>query len=202
MNEGQQIDESTKQSIRTNIRKIAKTWNVDVVEIVNCTVDAVNKSARTCDVTPISGRADTQIKGVGLMPEKNDGELRVPTIGSTVGIVKSTMVDPYVVSWSDLEEWYLVIGTTVIDVINGSIKFGDGSFNGLVKIQETIAAIDKLQSNIGKLGDYVQTAINVYSGALDAGVSAAAFGISLASLKLDKPITNTMENKKITHGTP
>lgn len=116
--------EANKQAARKAIRIIAKTFNVDIPEIILCNVDAVSDDKRTCDVTPISGKSSTQITEVSLNAEKNDGEYKIPKVNSTVGVLHSSLVDPVVVSWSDLQEWYIIIGTTVVDMISGTIKLG------------------------------------------------------------------------------
>jgi|ERR1019366_720609 hypothetical protein len=192
----QEFNEGTKQAARTAIRKIAGTYNLDIVEIILATVDKVDKVGRTCDVTPLSGRSDTAIAGVNLMAECNDGELKIPAIGSTVGIAISTQVEPFVFSWSDLSEWYLVIGNTTIDILDGSIKFGDGVYNGLTKIDELKTALNLLQSDINALKAATGAAITVYSAALDSGASAGTFNaVVLPQINLFD-----IENKKILHG--
>lgn len=193
-------DEATKQQIRTSIKKIAGMYNLDIVEIVNCTVVSVDKTARNCIVTPLSGKSNTNIENVGLMMEINDGEFKIPSVGSTVGVVISTLVDPYLIGWSDLDEWYIVIGTTTVDILNGSIKFGDGSFGGLMKIDNlktqwdsnvvaiktsVLAALTPLDVQLVALGQ---------AGGTSAAFSAAAVGI----LALNKV---TLENTTILHGT-
>ncbi len=193
-------DEATKQGIRTSIKKIANTYNLDIVEIVNCTVVSVDKVKRNCIVKALSGKSDTNIENVGLMMEVNDGEFKIPAVGSTVGVVISTLVDPYLIGWSDLEEWYIVIGTTTIDVLAGSIKFGNGSFGGLMKIDDLKTQWD---SNVAALKAAVVAAltpVDVQLVALgQAGGSVTAFnGLAGQILNLTKA---SLENEDITHGT-
>ncbi len=180
--------EGTKKAARTAIQKIAGTYNRDVVEIINATVVSVDKTARTCVVTPLSGKSDTTIEDVGLMPERNDGEFKIPKVGSTVGVVTSTFVDPYIVSWSDLDEWYLVIGTTTIDVLNGTIKLGDGSFGGIIKITDLTTKLNLLVSQLQAQLALIATGIIAGGGTYTPGT-------------LSTFTQTDYENENTTHGT-
>ena len=156
------MDQSKKQAI-TAIRKIAGTYGLDIVEMINASVISVDVNARTCVIQPLSGRASTQIENVGLMPERNDGEFKVPAIGSTVGVIISTQVDPYIVSWSDLQEWKIVIGTTIIDLISGTLTLGDGSFGGLVKLVDPNNPDGGVLARLNKLENLMNSLISLYN---------------------------------------
>lgn len=190
------MDEATKKAGRTAIKLIAGTLNVDIVQIINCEVLSVDKSARTCNVKPLSGRSDTEIDDVGLMPEKNDGELKIPSIGSTVGVAMSTQVDPYVISWSDLDEWYLVIGKTIIDVLSGSIKLGDGTYHGLVKVGDLTTKLNNLETLVNDILSGLQ--------GITVTIPSGGGAVPFAPFFTESPLTPTqqsdIENDKITHG--
>lgn len=192
-----ELTQSQKQEARTAIQKIARTYGLDIVEIINATIISVDKAARTCSVQPITGKSTTQIDDVGLMPEKNDGEFKIPSVGSTVGVAMSVQVDPYIISWSDLDEWLMVIGTTTIDMIGGSIKLGDGSYGGLAK---TIV----LQAQINKLNAQLQAVITALSSWPpvngDGGAALKAFFTSQIAGKLPGDFSDII-NEDITHGT-
>lgn len=190
--------EASKQAARTAIRKVAKTYNLDIVEIINATVVSVDKTARTCVVTPISGKSDTNIEDVGLMPERNDGEFKIPAVGSTVGVTMSTQVAPYIFSWSDLAEWYLVIGTTTIDVLAGTIKFGDGSFLGLVKVSDLTTKLNAIENDINTLKNVFATWAPV---ANDGGAALKVAAATWYGDTLTPTNQSEIENENITHGT-
>lgn len=193
-------DEATKQQIRTSIKKIAGMYNLDIVEIVNCTVVSVDKVKRNCIVTPLSGKSNTNIDNVGLMMEVNDGELKVPSVGSTVGVVISTLVEPYLIGWSDLDEWYLVIGDTTIDVLNGSIKFGDGSFEGLVKVVSLTQKINNLESLVNSL--VIKYNLHIHVG-VDSVTTAPITISPTVAQETTVLVTTTkamIQNGAITHG--
>jgi len=177
---------ASKQQIKTAIKKIAGVYNVDVVELLDATVNSVDKPNRKVNVTPISGKGATPFD-VGLMPECNDGEFKIPAIGSTVGVVMSDKIDPYIFSWSDLSEWYLVIGTTTIDVLAGTIKLGDGSFGGVIKISQ-------LTSKLNALVAQTQAQLVAISAAI------VSLGGSYAPGTLSTFSNSDYENSSITHG--
>lgn len=192
------MDEGTKKAGRTAIQKIAGTYNLDVPQVMYCEVLSVDKSARTCKVKPLSSRADTEIDDVGLMAEKNDGEFKIPTVGSTVGVLMSTQVSPHIVSWSDLDEWYLVIGKTTIDMKNGTIKLGDGSYDGLVKV----ASITEKLNNIENLLNTFFTLYNAHTHPYVNVTTPATTSptTSLETQTLTPTQQSDIENNKITHG--
>ena len=141
-----QTSTGSLQAIRTAIRKIARTYGIDMVDLMTATVTAVDRPTRTCTVTPVTGKADTQIDGVLLSADPNDGELKVPAIGSTVVVLTSTHNKAYVIGCSDLQEWSITIGNTVIDLVNGTIQMGDGSYGGLVKVVDLVTKINRLEN--------------------------------------------------------
>lgn len=190
-----ELSEQYKKAARTALQKIVNTYNVDIVQMINCTVISVDKSARTCVVQPISSRSDTEIQDVGLMPERNDGEYKIPSIGSTVGVIMSTHVDPYIVSWSDLDEWYLVIGTTTIDIIGASIKFGDGSFGGLIKIENLVSDLN------GQLSALQAAITAAFTAQAPIDASAGLNAWNAAKIAIQPLNTIDIENTQITHGT-
>jgi hypothetical protein len=182
---------SLKQ-IRTMLRKIAGQYNADIVEVYTATVTAVN--GRTCDVTPISSRADTTVEGVYLCVEENDGELKTPAIGSSVLVGTSSMNDSYVIGWSDLDEYLLVIGSTKFKVINGEIDLGDGSFGGLIKINSLVT---DLNNQLSALKAAITSAYSAQAG-FDGSAGLNAWNVAKTGI-LDLQ-TASIENTNIKHG--
>lgn len=191
-------DEATKQAIRTSIKKIAGMYNLDIVEIINCTVVSVDKPKRKCVVKPLSGKSDTNIENVGLMMEVNDGEFKIPAVDSTVGVVISTLVDPYLIGWSDLDEWYIVIGTTTVDILNGSIKFGDGSFDGLAKVADLTTKLNNLENKVNTIITNFNTHTHL-GVTVGSGVTGTTASVVVGTLTPTQQAE--IENPDITHGT-
>lgn len=193
------LSESTKKAARTAIQKIAKTYNVDLVSIINATVTSVDKGSRTCVVTPLSGESDTPIEDVGLMVERNDGEFKIPSVGSTVGVVMSTNVDPYIISWSDLDEWYIVIGSTTIDLLKGELKLGGDAYGGIIKIDDLKTQWD---ANVTALKTVFQTVFAAIDSSLTTAGGPAVAVSAYTPLASDiKTLENTtLENTNVKHG--
>src|ERR1035437_7470485 len=119
------------------IQMIARTYHVNFVDIVFGTVVAgsYNSNARTISVTPVTGNSDTQIDDVNLQADQGDGELQVPSDGSTVVVCLSAILDPFVICGQDFD----------------SIMWKGGNFGGLVKVKELtdkINAIEKLLNDL------------------------------------------------------
>lgn len=205
-----ELSEGTKKAARTAIQKIANTHDIDVVEIINCNVVSVDKSSRTCVVTPLSGKSDTTIEDVGLMPERNDGEFKIPKVDSTVGVVMSTFVDPYIVSWSELDEWYIVIGDNTIDMIDSLTKFNGGEYGGLIKVKDPEDTNKGLLKKINNLENLINDLINKYNSHVHPATLAvsggSATGTTSVTTQLETgtiaPITSEADltNADVAHG--
>jgi hypothetical protein len=113
---------SWERDWETMIQKNAGTYLKDIVSILVCTVDSVDKPNRTCDCTPIGGDATTQVPGVQLCAENDNGFLVYPTVGSTVIVALSKRNVAFVVMWSGVD----------------SIQMLDGTFLGIVKVTELV----------------------------------------------------------------
>ena len=109
---------SVDKSIETAIQKLAGTYLKDLVSIILCTVASVDKPNRQCDCTPIGGDATTDLPGVLLCAENNNGLVVLPVVGSTVIVALSTRNTAFVLMYSDVD----------------SIQFMDGSLGGMVKL--------------------------------------------------------------------
>lgn len=193
--------EVTNKAARTAIKKIAGTYNKTIVDVLFATVTKVDKTTRTCTVTPLSGRSDTEIDSVCLMPDNNDGELKIPSIGSTVGVALSTEVDAFIFAWSDLDEWLLTIGNTTIDVVNGKTTFNKGLLGGLVNIQVLEVALNELQTEINTLKATLQsnlTVMGIALAAVDGGVTTTQATI-LTATQLPQIDISQIEDTKILH---
>ncbi|MEB0262294.1 hypothetical protein [Mucilaginibacter sp. 10I4] len=163
------------RSIQEAIQKLAGTHLKDNIHLVTATIKSVDQMTRTCVCTPIGGSAVTDIIGVQLMAEINDGLLIMPLIDSTVLVLFSTRNIPYVIGYGGLDKYFLTTAS--------GIQFQGGEFGGLVKVIELTAKINKLEA-----------AFN----ALNAKVNA------LAPTPVIPPITPTnateITNNFITHG--
>jgi hypothetical protein len=112
-------------------------------------VNSYDVATRTCDCTAITGMAGTDMPNVQLMPEVDDGLVLFPTAGSTVFVVYSTYVPPFVVLFSQIDQ---------VLFSAGSIQFNDGSFGGLTKSIE-------LQTQLNTTNALLTAILTVLNGA-------------------------------------
>lgn len=169
--------------IKQAIQKLAGTHLADEVYLIPCTVSAVDTDALTCDCIAIGGKAVTDIPNVALLAEVDNGMVLIPAIDSVVLVLFSKRQKPFICLFSELQEIFIDIGNSSIDVNNDGIKFNDGSFGGLVKISDLVTRLNNLENAFNELNAKVNT---------------------LAPTPVITPLeptTNEMiENTKITHG--
>ncbi|KAA2242798.1 hypothetical protein F0L74_09730 [Chitinophaga agrisoli] len=185
------------RGITEAIQKIAGRQLTDEVYIIACTVDAVNEGERACDCIAIGGEAVTDIPGVQLMAEVDDGILYIPAIGSTVIVVYSKRNVPYIALYSELSAIRYVVGDSTIDVTEGLIKLNNGDFGGLVKVEDLVTKLNNLETLVN---DFIQKYnTHVHTGVqTGAGTSAVTTAVETGSLT--PTIRAELENTTVTHG--
>jgi hypothetical protein len=162
------------------VQKLAGTYLKDLVSIVICEVDSVDKKERTCDCTPVNGNADTSIPSVRLCAENNDGFLVFPKVGSTVIVAFSTYNSAFVLMYSDVD----------------SVQFMDGSFKGIVKVIELTEKLNNLETLVNNhlLAYNTHTHLGVTAGFSASGITTPDTQHLTLTTKSD------IENPLITHG--
>lgn len=118
--------------MQDSIQKLAGTYLKDVVSILVCDVDSVDKDNRTCDCTPVGGDASTKVPSVQLCAENDDGFIVFPKVGSTVIVGLSTRNTAFVIMYSGVD----------------SVQFMDGSLGGLTKTLELQLQLNKLNAQL------------------------------------------------------
>ena len=181
-----------------------------------CTVDAVDKDARTVDCTPIDEGAP--LLGVNLQAnqESKVGVVSFPRVGSfvVVGFVADGSAG-IVLLTDDVESVEVVISDdtarvtmdedgvrvevgddTSAELTTDGIVFNGGDLGGMVKINE-------LEDNLNQLKDYVEKLKTEVSAGIKAvGASTAANGPA-AAIKFDTAMATAvinfkdMENEKV-----
>lgn len=115
------------------IQQLGGTKNDDNVQLLVAQVNAADPGNRLCNVTTITGTRITF--DAKLQAEIADGLLVVPKKGSTVIILKSKKILPFVVFYSDVESYSL----------NGD------EFGGLVKVQELTQKLNALEQKFNEV---------------------------------------------------
>lgn len=170
------------------IQKNAGTYLKDIVSIVICTVDSVDKDNRVCDCTPIGGDADTSMPSVQLCAENDNGLLVFPEIGSTVIVGLSVRNTAFVIMSSALS----------------NIQMLDGTFAGLVKVIELTAKLNVYEgilNNIIAANILIQAAGVSSPGTPVTNGTLAAFLTGVPVIPLTLTLQSEIENLLVTHGT-
>lgn len=181
-----------------------------------CTVDAVDKDARTVDCTPLDEGAP--LLGVNLQAnqESKVGVVSFPRVGSfvVVGFVADGSAGVVLLT-DDVESVEVVISddtarvtmdedgvrvevgdVTSAELTKDGIVFNGGDLGGMVKIQE-------LEDNLNQLKKYVETMKTAVSSGIKAvGAAMAANGVTGASTfdgAMASAVINfkDMENEKV-----
>lgn len=182
--------------LKESIQKLAGTFNKDIISIIFCVVTAINEDEKTCDCTPITSDGVSEIPGVQLNAEQNDGLTLFPEIGSTVIVGLSVRNTAFILATSDLFKYLLTINLTQISVTDGLIQLNDGSYGGFTKTRELKTQLDKLndqlQAVISSLTNWTPIP-NDGGAALKTYFATQIFGKTEADF-------NDIENTIITHG--
>lgn len=155
------------------IYKMSGLYKVDQVAYVDAVVESVDSAKRTCVCSVLAGNAEYQVTAK-LMAAVDDGLLIEPAIGSTVKLIFSVNVEPFVCQYSE-------IANITIDAAT-LIKLNDGSFGGLVKVDGVVNYLKKVFSDLTT----ISTALN--------GLGAPVI------LQTKTPNKKDFENEKIKHG--
>ena len=200
------------QNLRNVIRQLAQP-DGETVALV-CTVDAVDKSARTVDCSPINEGAP--LLGVNLQANQ-EGECGVclfPEIGSyvVVGFVADGAAGVVLLT-EKIESAEIVIGNTsaVLDadgvridvgdisahLDNTAVTLNDGDLGGLVKVEDLTKRLNLIENDINELKNIFATGWKPV--AQDGGAALKTAASSWCSSSLSLTQRNDYENTKVKH---
>jgi hypothetical protein len=177
-----------KRAIQDAIRAIVNPNNIDTHRLVYASVLSVDMDSYTCNVQAIVDQAETEIPGVSLMADIEDGVLYQPTVGSTVVVAWSDKLEPFVAFFSSIDNMYFWS--------QGQIQLNDGTFEGLVKVVPLTQALNALQNDINNLK---QVFAAMAPGLTTYGIGGDYTGYAAQYLHVTEQ--SEIENTKITHGT-
>ena len=199
------------QNLRNVIRQLAQP-DGETVALV-CTVDAVDKSARTVDCSPINEGAP--LLGVNLQANQ-EGECGVclfPEIGSyvVVGFVADGAAGVVLLT-EKIESAEIVIGDTSavisadgvrIDVgdisanlSKSAVTFNGGDLGGLVKVEDLTKRLNLIENDINKLKAAFSTWVVAPQ---DGGAALKTAAGSWFGSQLSPTQRNDYENEKVKH---
>ena len=176
---------SIEKELEVSVQKLAGTYLRDIISIYPCEVISVDKGNRQCDCTPIGSDSITDLPGVLLCAENNNGLVVFPKVGSTVIVALSTRNYAFVLMYSDID----------------SVQFMDGTYGGMVKLldpQDTNAGV---LARLNKIESLLNGFITIYNTHTHAVSGAATAVPNQLETQTANPTTQAqLENTLITHG--
>lgn len=172
------------RQIQEAINTLSGGRNQDTVTMIECVVDSVDVGVRECSCTTIDGVKMTNVR---LMSSVNDGFLIIPEVGSEIIVLHTKRFKPFICQFSSVDKVLIITGDTIFEIKDGKITFNDGSYDGLVRINDLTT----------KLNDMVQL-MNVEFAKIQVGIVAG--GGSYTPTNLQNFNKSDYENDKIIHG--
>lgn len=187
-----------KASIASSIRAIAGTSNIkDKPDVFLAEVDSVDELARTCSCTLINGTSDISLDVVNLMAEVNDGLLRIPTIGSTVYILSTPNITPWVDVFSELDKVFYVAGGSTLLLVDTGIELDGKKYGGIPEVVPLTAQIKGIQDDINTLKNIFNSWVVVPN---DGGGALFALLATYKTQLITPIVRGDIENTKVLHG--
>lgn len=177
------------RAINEAINKIVGSHKTDQVTYINAIVESVDLPSRTCSCTAIDGHTEYDLPTVKLMAVVDDGLFIEPVIGSTVKVIFSVNIEPFVCQFSEIQNITIIAKT--------NITLNDGSYGGLIMIQELVAKMNLLETDLNNLKS-IFAAWPVIPA--DGGASLKAVTAPWSGTLITLTETEDLENPMITHG--
>jgi hypothetical protein len=167
-----------------SIRDIINTinGNHEPVYLIDATVISVDKSKRNCVCQALSGKTQNTLNDVRLMASLDDGMLLLPSIGSTVVIMRNELIDPVIIQYSQVDQ----------------IIFNGGDLGGLVKVLSVVDRLNKIENALNDLASKFNAHTHILT--LTSGTGTAAVPMNPETTTLIKTVRNDIENTKILQG--
>ena len=199
-------------NIAEAIRRMAQGGRQSVSLI--CTVDAVDKEARTVDCTPIDESAP--MLGVNLQANQDSrwGVVTYPRVGSyvVVGFVADGSAG-VVLMTDDIESIEIVVSDTTsrvlideekvridvgeetsAEVTKDGVVLNGGELGGLIKVEELTSRINNIEDDINSLKDVFSGWVSVPQ---DGGAALKTASATWSSSKLTLTKRGDYENEKV-----
>ena len=200
--------QTSDRSIKAAIQAMAGTFGQDVVRINVAQVVSVDENKSTCTVRIKGVNQSVDVPNVNLQTGVCDGLQIIPVVGSDVLVITSTYNQSYIIQYSDVDKFYLQVGDSEVTINNdGSMQLNDGSYDGLVKVQELTQKLNDLENDVNNLKNILQTVLTTTVNEPGNGAPSAfqiAMNAALASYygqQLTPTQQSDIENNLITHGT-
>jgi len=201
---------SNDRGIQFAVQKLSGNFKKDRPFYVWGEVDSYDEKKQTCVVI---GENGVKIPDVALSAGVCDGLIILPVVGSTVVVGHSTYSPQrFIVLFSDIDKLLLQVGESSITVWNAAqngnqeIQFNDGSYKGLVKVEDLVTKLNNLEDDLNNLKDFLKTLLTTTVNEPGNGAPSAfqvAMNSALATYygkKFTDTTVDDLQNKLITHG--
>lgn len=141
----------------------------------------ISVSGSTCNVLAVE--RDVELIDVRLQTEASNGVLLTPAVDSFVICAPINDVEFAVVMYSAID----------------SIKLLDGSFGGLIKIEDLVSKVNDIEDKVNDIISALKT--HTHPGVTSGPSSTAPSVDFVAIIDLTNTTVSDIENNKITHGT-
>ncbi len=168
------------RSIQESIKYLAGTHGADGTKLIDATVNSVDESARTCEVTALTGKIGDIIPDVRLMSDADDGILLIPTVGSTITVAISVFADVVMVACSGLDKIILM----------------GGDLGGLAVVGDLVTRLNKLENAYNDL----VSKFNLHTHNVTATGTPTGPSLLLEPTTLTLTVPTDIENPNITQG--
>ena len=154
---------------------------------VLCKVNSVDTSERTCEVTPLNGKADLFDVRFQAELSLTEGLFIEPKVNSTVLVAFINSIQAAVVMCSEIENIY-------IDT-QGDTVFNGGQNDGMVKVGDLVTKLNNLENKVNDLVTWsaTHTHTGVTPGPGSTGTAVGIIGTLTPTQQSD------LENTKIQH---
>ena len=154
---------------------------------VLCTINSVDTSERTCEVTPLNGKADLFDVRFQAELSLTEGLFIEPKVNSTVLVAFINSVQAAVVMCSEIENIY-------IDT-QGDTIFNGGQNDGMVKVGDLVTKLNNLENKVNDLVTWTSTHTHtgVTTGPGSTGTAVGIVGTLTPTQQSD------LENTKVQH---
>jgi hypothetical protein len=120
------------------------------------------------------------------MAQVDDGLLIEPVIGSTVKVIYSDLIEPFVCQYSEIEN--------ITIHANTKITLNDGAFGGLVKSEDLTVKLNNIEKLLNDL-------ITKYNGHTHNVIGAATGpGLAPETGSITPTVSIDLQNQNVSHG--
>ena len=181
------MGDSTDRTISETVRKLAGTYGHDFVYYSSCEVNSIDIKSRTIQCTILDSKTNHTLTAK-LMAQVDDGLLIEPVIGSTVKVIYSDLIEPFVCQYSEIEN--------ITIHANTKITLNDGAFGGLVKSEDLTVKLN----NIEKLLNDLIIKYNTHTHSVTATGAPTGPGLQPETGSITPTVSIDLQNQNVNHG--